>query len=156
MKTKKGILTLLLIIWLSVIFIFSNQKGKNSESLSDKVTLTIIETTSNITSKEYSNLEKENIIIEYRYLIRKTAHIIIYFILGILIYLTLDIYNVKHKFIYSIVFCLLYAVSDEIHQMFSSNRSAKIIDVLIDFCGSMISIVIINKIESMKICKKIK
>ena len=41
--------------------------------------------------------------------------------------------------------CFLYAVSDEIHQMFSIERGPGVIDVLIDTLGSLASIIILNR-----------
>lgn len=47
--------------------------------------------------------------------------------------------------IISILMCVIYACSDEIHQLFVFGRSGEIRDVLIDFIGSFIGILIVYK-----------
>ena len=89
MKIKRIIYTILLIIWLVIIFMFSNQNARNSQSSSDKVASTIIDTVETVTNQEITEEKKSNLIEDTRFLIRKCAHFTLYFILGILIYLTL-------------------------------------------------------------------
>jgi VanZ family protein len=43
------------------------------------------------------------------------------------------------------VFCLLYAISDEVHQIFS-NRGASAKDVVIDFAGAVTGILLLRAI----------
>ncbi|WP_243096886.1 VanZ family protein [Thermohalobacter berrensis] len=43
-------------------------------------------------------------------------------------------------FIFSFVFCILYAISDEVHQLFVPGRDAQITDVMIDSAGAFIGI----------------
>ena len=52
MKTKKIIYTTLLIVWMIVIFLFSNQNAEKSESTSDKVASTIIDTVETVTKHD--------------------------------------------------------------------------------------------------------
>lgn len=47
----------------------------------------------------------------------------------------------------SILICMLYACSDEIHQLFVSGRSGKVLDVCIDTFGSLMGIFIYNKLR---------
>ena len=69
-------------------------------------------------------------------IVRKTAHFTEYFILGIL---SLNCYKdyCKNKriILFSIVFCILYAMLDEFHQTFIPGRVGTIKDVLIDSMG---------------------
>ncbi len=70
-------------------------------------------------------------------LIRKMAHFFCYLILGILGMWTLSAYNAEGKrWLIALLFCMLYAVSDEVHQLFVPGRAGKIVDVLIDTAGS--------------------
>ena len=89
---------------------------------------------------------KEN----YSFIVRKAAHFTIYLILGLLvsIVLTQKCLNLKQIIIYTVLICMAYAVTDEIHQIFVSGRSGEIRDVILDTCGSTIGIlinIIINK-----------
>lgn len=43
-------------------------------------------------------------------------------------------------FIFSLMFCILYAVSDEVHQLFVLGRGAQVTDVLIDSAGAFVGI----------------
>ena len=41
--------------------------------------------------------------------------------------------------------CLMYSISDEIHQLFTSGRTFKVLDILLDTMASSLSIIIMNK-----------
>ena len=139
MEFKKIISTILLIIWMVIIFLFSNEDAKLSQSKSDKVAVTTINTVSNITGKNYTKTDRENFIDNSRFFIRKTAHFTLYFILGVLLIITYKCYGLNNRIIiYSVLFCLIYAISDEIHQLFSNGRTFKLLDIIIDTIGGLI------------------
>ena len=150
MKIKKVIYTVLLIIWLLVIFLFSNQTASKSQSTSDKVASDIVDVVETVTKNEIKKDKKESIIESTRFLVRKTAHFTLYFILGIIVYLLFTSYGVKKTVFYSILFCFLYACSDEIHQLFLDGRTAKILDVCIDTCGSSLAIISLFYLQKFK------
>ena len=143
-----------LVLWMALIFSFSNQKDIDSSKISDgfidrtvvKIYKVFIE---NITK------EKESEIIEkYTYPIRKLAHYTLYFVLGILSFLVVKDYSINKKLIiYSLLICFLYACSDEFHQLFIIGRSARVLDVIIDTFGSFCSISIFY-IFNKKISKR--
>lgn len=143
-----------LVLWMALIFSFSNQKDVDSSKVSDGfIDRTVVKIykifNENITK------EKENEIIEkYTYPIRKLAHYTLYFILGILSFLVVKDYSINKKLIiYSLLICFLYACSDEFHQLFIIGRSARVLDVMIDTFGSFCSISIFY-IFNKKIFKK--
>lgn len=143
-----------LVLWMALIFSFSNQKDIDSSKISDGfIDRTVVKIykvfNENITK------EKENEIIEkYTYPIRKLAHYTLYFVLGILSFLVVKDYSINKKLIiYSLLICFLYACSDEFHQLFVIGRSASIKDVIIDTFGSFCSISIFY-IFNKKISKK--
>lgn len=140
MKSKKIILSILLFLCMFTIFCFSNQNAKKSQSLSDEVAIKTLEIKSEVMKKEITKTEKDNFIKNTRTLIRKGAHFTIFFLLGILVYLTLKTYNVKHAILFSILFCFFYACTDEIHQLFVEMRTAQILDVFIDTSGACVGI----------------
>lgn len=151
MKTRRKILVTILIIWMVVIFGFSNQNVVSSLSLSDKVASTIIDVVVKVKKKEITPQEKTKMIKNTRVVIRKTAHFTEYFILGILVFKIFEMYGVQRTLVYSIIFCFLYACSDELHQLFSDGRSAKVLDVLIDTGGSVLSIACLQVIKKRKL-----
>jgi len=66
-------------------------------------------------------------------------------------YLSIVIYLKKEKnAIYFAIFCcFLYAISDEIHQLFIVGRNGNVVDVLIDTCGSMFGIFLLLIISKL-------
>lgn len=154
MKIKKIISTCLLIIWMIIIFIFSNQNAVKSETTSDKVSTEIINTVITVTKQEITEKEKKNLIEDYRFLIRKTAHFTLYVVLGILAYITFSSYGIKKITLSTIIFCFIYACSDEFHQLFSNGRTAQILDVFIDTLGGIFICVLINLIKKTRIFNK--
>lgn len=66
--------------------------------------------------------------------IRKSAHVLLYFVLGVLVYNVAKDYRYKRRLLIvaSILFVCLYAISDETHQYFVGGRSAEVGDVLLD------------------------
>lgn len=143
-----------LVLWMALIFSFSNQKDVDSSKVSDGfIDRTVVKIYKIF--NETITKEKENEIIEkYTYPIRKLAHYTLYFILGILSFLVVKDYSINKKLIiYSLLICFLYACSDEFHQLFIIGRSARVLDVMIDTFGSLCGISIFY-IFNKKIFKK--
>lgn len=136
MKNKRYLFVGILIFWMLIIFLFSSQNAKSSKITSDKVVTKMIESYEIITNNNLNNRKKEQIIDNTRFLARKTAHFTAYFILGVIVYLIFTTYSVKKPILYTIIFCLIYSCSDEIHQLFSPGRTARVLDCFIDTCGS--------------------
>lgn len=134
---KKIISFIVLILWMIVIFSFSSADANKSTSTSDKVITTMIEIKDKITNNETSNNEKEIIVKNSSFYIRKIAHITEYLILGFLMFNLLKQYSVTNIY-YAIGLSILYSCTDEFHQLFISGRSGSIRDVLIDSIGILI------------------
>ena len=130
MKKKIFKITLVL-LWMTLIFSFSNQVADDSSKLSDGLI-------KNTIGKVFKIEEKEELD-KFITPVRKSAHFCIYLILGLLVLNCFDIVNTK-TIIYSIIICLLYSISDEIHQMFIDGRSGEVRDIIIDTIGSTIGI----------------
>jgi len=116
---KKKILSWLwVILWLSVIYWFSNQPDLKSEL-------------------QYF----------WDLIFRKIAHMAEYFVLCFLFYKAINNYKLEFKkvIIVSLILTLIAAGLDEFHQYFTRGRSASAIDVIIDGIGSLILIVILLK-----------
>ena len=143
-----------LVLWMALIFSFSNQKDVDSSKVSDGFIDRTVFKIYKIFNENITK-EKENEIIEkYTYPIRKLAHYTLYFILGILSFLVVKDYSINKKLIiYSLLICFLYACSDEFHQLFIIGRSARVLDVMIDTFGSLCGISIFY-IFNKKISKK--
>ncbi len=69
------------------------------------------------------------------FILRKFAHISEFFILTILFYRAVKKTIFENPVFAAAIFSLLYAVSDEVHQLFVPGRAGKIEDVMIDGVG---------------------
>lgn len=127
----KIISIILLIFWCLVIFYFSNQNGSVSENSSSHVLMFL----NNIISIFSSSVDLTKSLVA-TFIVRKIAHMFLYFILYILCYYVACSYKIKKNILFSFIFCIIYATSDEIHQLFILERSFGIQDILIDLLGS--------------------
>lgn len=74
----------------------------------------------------------------WRFFILKSFHIIEYAILIILLFYAVNKYN------YSILIAIIYAVSDEFHQMFVGGRTATLRDIFFDLSGIFLGLILIS------------
>lgn len=133
---KQIIYAILIVIWMAVVFSFSNEPAVKSSKTSDGLTDKVIEV---ITKKDPEKKKKINrSTIET--IVRKSAHFMLYTIGGFLIAGLVATTNVgtKKLFIYAVLFTTLYACTDEIHQIFVEGRSCELRDILIDGVGAML------------------
>ena len=145
---KKIISIILVLVWMGLIFSFSNANGESSGSMSRRVIVIITET---ITNVKDGTEEMNRIVDRYQLFVRKGAHFFIYFVLAFLVMNSLYIWDVKTKtLVISGVICILYAISDELHQYFIAERSGNIIDVMWDSSASLISSYLYYKIVMIR------
>ena len=139
-KTKiKIIKAILIVIWMIVIFNFSNQGGIKSSGTSSKVTKIII----NVITKDKEEPNKQTME-RIEKVVRKGAHYTIYTIGGLLImnYAYSMEKTKKQKILGSLLFGAFYAGTDELHQYFVPGRSAQVTDVVLDSFGVITGILI--------------
>lgn len=132
-RKKKVILWILTLAWAGVIFFFSSQSGDESASLSGGITQAVVR----IFVKGYDALSPDRqleIMDTASFIVRKLAHFTEYAVLGFLLYNLAGCY-VKRKRSTAFALGALYAVTDEVHQMFSEGRSPQLRDVCIDSAG---------------------
>lgn len=129
-----------------MIFYFSHQPSNVSTHMSDgiidKTIIKIYRTLPNYSSSNESVVKRV-----FTPIVRKSAHAIEYFILGILIINLLYVYNINNKIILlSLFVCFIYACSDEVHQLFIIGRSCQLIDILLDSLGGFLGIFSYKKV----------
>ena len=140
--------TILSILIMVIIFIFSTENGDSSANTSNSV-------------KEFllsflSKFAPESIIAFLDKHIRQLAHFTLYFLLGITTSNAINNgFSLRKQLAYGISggICILYSISDEIHQYYVPGRSCRLIDIGIDTLGvlsgilfvSIISIIFHNK-----------
>ncbi len=132
---KKILLWCALISCMSLIFYFSSQEATVSKGTSSRFIKTIVKIID--FNDKLSEEEIDGICESLSVFIRKTAHFSIYALLILIFALLLSQYKVygMRQFLFALLFCFLYACSDEIHQLFVPGRSGEIKDVLLDTLG---------------------
>lgn len=145
----KIFLGIILIIWLIIIFIFSSQTGRQSSKVSKRVTKELLKIKDTI-SVVIENYEDTNEIVikgietnpitnkridKWEFKVRKLAHYGLFACGGIIIYLILEAFDIKHKILIAIFLGMLFASIDEYHQLYSAGRGPQIRDVVIDTIG---------------------
>lgn len=135
MNIKKVLSTILVILWMCTIFYFSNQQGIGSSNTSKKISMIIVNVLD--IKNEIPDEEKQKLIEMIEPVIRKLAHYTIYMIGGILIMNCTYAFEKEEKkvVIHSGIIGTIYAISDEVHQLFIAGRSGRVADVLIDSIG---------------------
>lgn len=123
---------------MALIFMFSSQNADISGNLSEGVTYRIASVIVN-DFKELSLERQTEIVYRMHHYVRKAAHFSEYALLGVLAYLYSSQFfrKTKVRFLTTLPFCLIYASTDEFHQLFSKGRSGSPVDVMIDFSGSV-------------------
>ena len=148
-KPKRILLLILVLIGCITIFCFSEFSANDSSKQSRGVTYNILKVLNGnkLSEKELTKLTKK-----VNPVIRKIAHFSIYMILAIFTYMFIEELNIKSKsekerlrknIIYTCIFCIIYAIFDEIHQIYVPGRTGKAIDVIIDTLGSCMGITVL-------------
>ncbi|MCI7702262.1 MAG: VanZ family protein [Tenericutes bacterium] len=136
---RKIIKIILIVLWMGLIFMFSNDTGVASTKKSDGV---IVRTVQKIIRRDLTSEEKEKVLKYLVVPVRKGAHLGVYLILGLLmISLVREYLGINTKALLVALFiCILYACSDEVHQLFVVGRSCEVKDMIIDSVGSGVGI----------------
>lgn len=158
LRLRQIISLMLIMVWMIIVFIFSNQPGDESAHTSGYVTDKICNTISQFI--EISEESRQNISSVINVIVRKMAHFSIYMLGGMLLMNFASTYkNIKEKkqIIYSILIGIIYAGTDEIHQYFIEGRSCMITDVFIDtlgiitgICAFLILLKIYKRVKNVK------
>ncbi|MBR5124198.1 MAG: VanZ family protein [Clostridia bacterium] len=150
------ILALLVILNMTVIFRFSAESKEESGSRSAGITALLLP----ILHPEYDTLSEADqraAMEQTHHLVRKLAHFLEYALLGflssaLLLYLNHRVLRGRGwlwaTWIAPPLFCLVYAASDEIHQIFSG-RGPAVKDVLIDFAGAVVGCLLIHAVVGL-------
>ncbi len=126
------------LIMMIIIFRFSTANGEQSSGLSLGLTQNIIDTVTSIANIDLTPGEKLSIIESIHTPIRKLGHLTEYGILAITVAFPLYVLHKKRRwnlFLWCEGISILYACSDEYHQVFVPERSGQFTDVLIDSIG---------------------
>ena len=156
MNKRKIIFIILIICWLGFIFYFSSMDTYKSNGDSKEVVSVVVDKAIDISNSSINDNKKEDIVNVLNLPIRKLAHFSLYFILSILVMSFLvssNKFNLRNIILISIIFCFIYACSDEYHQTFINGRTGQFSDVIIDTIGASIGSIIYS-IGYNKLIKK--
>jgi VanZ family protein len=140
LRNRKAILWWgLVVVWMTCIFILSHQPAEQSNELSKGVTQVIEETLKKMAPQ--AQLDWDNL----NHIVRKNAHFFAYFILAILLQHALRTSGLSgwRVFAWALSISVVYAISDELHQLFVPGRVAQVKDVLIDTAGALTGLILI-------------
>ncbi len=82
------------------------------------------------------------------FIVKKTAHVVEYFIYSMLLFRALLNSNIRHKKVmfFIVITAVLYGLTDEFHQSFTPGRDPKLRDVAFDTLGSLLFVYFYQKI----------
>ena len=137
---------------------FSSQNGAESGRVSEKVTRKLLQIKDKLeivvdTYKETNEIVIRGIKIDpitkkridkWEMPVRKMAHYTLFLCGGFIIYILLiHVFRIKSNTqLIAIFFGMLLACSDEFHQLYSANRTPKMLDVCIDTAGVITGVII--------------
>ena len=138
----------LLVGWMGVIFLFSDQPAEESGRTSGGAAQFICRTVQRVCHTDWTEeelLENAELI---DYPVRKLAHMTEYGILGTLTFLAIIAWPISGKKLYGIplAFSFVYACTDEVHQYFVEGRACRFTDVLWDTAGAILALVLVGLI----------
>lgn len=146
LRTKKRIrivMLLFIVLWMAVIFRFSMDSGAQSHTLSDLCVTIFNKLVYHFTGKDLKIAISAQHYLWIELCFRKLAHMFIYFVLAISVMLFLYTFNMNMylRMLFSLLFCFIYALSDEFHQLFVDGRGASLFDAFIDTSGAVLGII---------------
>ena len=155
----KKIFIILCIFWMGFIAYNTSQTGESSNNTSVFITEGIINKTQSVINNNVNNSDNSVIIrndsefiIKLNKYIRKFAHGFEFLVLSLIIFLTLKSFDIKNRecIIYTLFIVLLYAVIDEYRQLYIPGRNSSVRDIVIDFIGGIVGVVILQFIFGFK------
>lgn len=153
---RRGIAIIACLLWMGFIFYQSSKTSQQSNKMSYEIVEYIEQfqkQENKIENVEVSmNEDSEFDFVKVNVFIRKSAHFFEFFILAILLRWVLIEYQVVGwKLVsYTLLGVLLYAMSDEFHQLFIEGRSARFLDIMVDFMGGATALLSIQFVFYLK------
>lgn len=135
---------MLAVLWMGVIFSFSAENAEESLETSDGIVDRVIDHLFEDKKESLPSAKYDNFKMKVSYFVRKTAHFTAYMILGVLILSALFTHKLKNRMriFLTLTISFLYAVSDEVHQVFVPGRAGRFSDVMIDTSGAVLGILL--------------
>lgn len=138
-RTIAGVLALL---WMCVIFAFSAQEKEESSAVSEALSYRMVNSTGLLFHLHLDEEELRRIAAAIESGVRKAAHMTEFGILSILLYVWLGKWQpaTGKRMAIASMLAMLYAASDEFHQLSVPGRAGSIGDVMIDGTGAILGV----------------
>lgn len=139
---RKYIWLMAAVLWMVLIFHFSNQKASESSEISGSLTYRMAEGVSRMFHFDWN----EETLLKYagavEHPVRKAAHMTEYAVLAWILFGNCIQYPLlqKKSYLWAGIGAVLYAATDEFHQLFIEGRSGEVGDVLIDGTGAALGL----------------
>ena len=129
-----------------IIYYLSGQDGVTSAGLSLKVSIKVVELASKIFDHPLSTEEIMQYADLIHFLIRKCAHVTLYFLLAVSVSFPLYVYGLRGIPLMLVAgsFCIAFACGDEYHQSLVQGRGPSKQDVLIDSIGILAGVILVR------------
>ena len=126
------------LLWMLLIFVLSGQTAPDSDQLSKGLINLVLPFIDQLIPV-FGNGTPDDLLLYLDHLVRKLTHFLLYLVLGVLSVRALVKNQVStwKSVTFSVLICLLYAMTDEWHQVFVPGRSGQPSDVLIDSLGAL-------------------
>jgi VanZ family protein len=130
----------LLIVWIFVISFFSTDSF--SDARTSGIIIPVLKFLLPFASPEQLEIGHS--------ICRKAGHVLEYFVLGILAWRAFrgDLRDGSAVLLKSVSLVLVVALTDELHQSFTSTRVSSIIDVGYDFFGGLVAICVLSRFRN--------
>lgn len=146
MKVKRVVYGVCVVAVMTVIFLFSSQNYDETMQTSDLIVKPIENVIKENTDKTFETEKEEESYFKkiegkLDIAVRKGAHMTLFAILAIFVFLWLKSFNIDNynAAMFTLVICGLYAGFDELHQNFVNKRDTRFTDICIDEFGAVIS-----------------
>ena len=141
-RTRSTIAGILALMWMCVIFVFSAQTKEESSVVSQGFSYRIVNTTGLLLHLHIDEEQLREIANAIEGFVRKGAHMTEYAILAILVYVWLGRWQLSRRRMLCTAagLTMLYACSDEFHQLFVAGRAGRVSDVLVDSAGAIVGL----------------
>jgi VanZ family protein len=138
---KRFLYYALVLLWMALIFWFSSAGHEVSTSQSDGV----IRSIQNVTGIELPEQ-----------IVRKAAHVTLYFVLGALLTVLVRTYDVRWRqaVLLAVAIACIYATTDELHQLVVGGRSGQVSDVVLDTIAAAAGALATRGVQRVKVLRK--
>ena len=130
--------------WMALIFYLSHQTGSQSDGLSRYLAEFLLKLLHQPASAEQ--------IIGWDDILRSLAHGSAFFILALLTSWALTCVQVQdfRNALLALVISVLYAASDELHQIFVPGRACQLSDFLVDSAGVLLAVLLYQSVSTLR------